>query len=145
MTDCNGSKPPVLVMGKRSVARRQTGRISPMTEVPHTAAIRANAGRRTQQPLRGSQCKYTRRRRSAPSLKKGQPASHAANPQSICATARSTGTGPASLQSPWRGSCPPGWRMPLADVSRTNAAPPEERIPTRRTPLGAGVAVRSWP
>ncbi len=37
-----------------------------MTAVPHTAAIRANAGRHTQQPLRGSQREYTRRRRPAP-------------------------------------------------------------------------------
>lgn len=43
--DCSGSKPPVQVMGKQSVAQHQRGRGSPMTAVPHTGtgAIRASA------------------------------------------------------------------------------------------------------
>lgn len=51
----SGSKPPVKVMGKQSVARRQPGRGSPMTAVTRTDAIRLSAGRRAHKPLRGSQ------------------------------------------------------------------------------------------
>lgn len=45
-------------MEKRSLARRQPGRGIPMTAVPRTAAIRASAGRRFQQPLPGSQSEH---------------------------------------------------------------------------------------
>lgn len=50
--------PPVQVTRKRSVGQCQQSRGSPMTAVPRTAAIRANTGRTTQQPLRGSQREY---------------------------------------------------------------------------------------
>lgn len=56
-----GSVQPVQVMRIRSMARSQSGRGSPMTAVPRTAAVRAQSGRRAQQQLRGSQREYAGR------------------------------------------------------------------------------------
>lgn len=52
---CSGSVPPVQVMMKRLVARRQPRHGSPMTAIPRTAAILASTGLSTKQPLLGSQ------------------------------------------------------------------------------------------
>lgn len=58
LTDRDVSVSPVQVMGKRSAARSQPGRASPMTAVLHTGAIPSRIGRLTQQPLHGSQREY---------------------------------------------------------------------------------------
>ena len=53
-----GSKPPVRLMGMRSLTWRQWRRRSPTTAVPRISAIQTCALHRTQQPLGGIQCEY---------------------------------------------------------------------------------------